>query len=246
MALKEEFEYEGVRLFRHRGWLPVVLLAAGLAVYLLTARSAAVSAVCWRCYEYVCLAVSLCGLSVRIFTVGYTPTGTSGRNTARQVAESLNTTGLYSVVRHPLYLGNFLMYLGIAMLTRSVWFMVVFVLVFWIYYERIMFAEEQFLRCKFGGEWLVWASVTPAFVPRLSGFVPPALPFSWKKVLKKEKNGVFALFLIFCLFDTAGAVALRVHDVNVLLAGMAAVSGMVYAVLKYVKKRTSLLDEEGR
>ena len=107
MALKEEFEYEGVRLFRHRGWLPVVLLAAGLAVYLLTARSAAVSAVCWRCYEYVCLAVSLCGLSVRIFTVGHTPTGTSGRNTARQVAESLNTTGIYSLVRHPLYLGNF-------------------------------------------------------------------------------------------------------------------------------------------
>ena len=32
---------------------------------------------------------------------------TSGRNTHDQVADSLNTSGIYSIVRHPLYVGNF-------------------------------------------------------------------------------------------------------------------------------------------
>ncbi|MGC9453013.1 MAG: methyltransferase family protein, partial [Oceanipulchritudo sp.] len=51
--------------------------------------------------------------------------GTSGRNTKQQVAYSLNTTGFYSVVRNPLYLGNFFMYLGIALFTHHWWLVLV-------------------------------------------------------------------------------------------------------------------------
>ena len=36
---------------------------------------------------------------------------TSGKNTAKQIAESLNTSGIYSVLRNPLYLANFLNWL---------------------------------------------------------------------------------------------------------------------------------------
>ncbi|MGB8874133.1 MAG: hypothetical protein WCC75_12145, partial [Desulfobaccales bacterium] len=45
---------------------------------------------------------------------GLPPRGTSGRNTQGQVAETLNTTGIYSLVRNPLYLGNFLIWLGLS------------------------------------------------------------------------------------------------------------------------------------
>ena len=152
----------------------------------------------WHLYEYLCLAVSLSGTLVRIYTVGHTPVGTSGRNTANQVADVLNTTGIYSTVRHPLYLGNFLMWLGIALLTCNVGFVAVFVLAYWLYYERIMYAEEQFLRRKFGDTYLRWAERTPAFIPCLKRFRPTDLPFSWKKVIKKEKNGVFALSVQNC------------------------------------------------
>ena len=63
---------------------------------------------------------------------------------------TLNTSGLYSVVRHPLYLGNYLMWLGVALFSRTWWAPVIVSLVFWLYYERIMFAEEEFLRRQFG------------------------------------------------------------------------------------------------
>ncbi|UKI18106.1 MAG: isoprenylcysteine carboxylmethyltransferase family protein [Bacteroidales bacterium] len=128
-------------------------------------------------YEILCFVVSLLGLAVRAFTVGYTPANTSGRNVAEQVADQLNTTGLYSVVRNPLYVGNFLMWLGIAMLTMNLWFIISFILLFWVYYERIIFAEEQFLTNKFGSVYTDWADKTPCFIPRLKGYVAPKLPF---------------------------------------------------------------------
>lgn len=36
---------------------------------------------------------------------------------------------------------------------------------FWLYYERIIFAEKVYLRRKFKDEYLQWATVAPVFVP---------------------------------------------------------------------------------
>ncbi len=58
-------------------------------------------------YEFMCFTVSLKGIMVRIMAIGYIPKGASGRNT-RQKADDLNTTGMYSVARNPLYSGNYL------------------------------------------------------------------------------------------------------------------------------------------
>lgn len=151
----------------------------------------------------------------------------------------LNTAGIYSTVRHPLYLGNFLMWLGIALLTCSVGFIAAFVFAYWIYYERIMYAEEQFLRRKFGNTYLRWAERTPAFIPSLKQFKPNGLPFSWKKVIKKEKNGVFALFLLFSLFDFIVAWQTGMSP-NIILLALTIISGISYLILKYIKKHTGL------
>jgi protein-S-isoprenylcysteine O-methyltransferase Ste14 len=48
--------------------------------------------------------LSLAGAIIRAFTIGTTARRHFGRNTDKQVAEQLNVTGIYSVVRHPLYL----------------------------------------------------------------------------------------------------------------------------------------------
>lgn len=246
MALQEEIEREGNWLFRYRSYLPMLLLIVGLVVFIVTTPHAGLFSYYWNDYEYVCLAVSLFGFMIRVSTVGHTPAGTSGRNTDKQIAEVLNTTGIYSVVRHPLYLGNFLMYLGIALLTINVAFIAIFILSYWLYYERIMFAEEQFLRGKFGTQYLEWAKKTPAFIPNFQNYKPFAIPFSWKKVLRKEKNGLFALLLIFCVFDGMGIWIGNKHMVNTPLFVIALMSGLSYIVLKCIKKRTTWLEESGR
>jgi protein-S-isoprenylcysteine O-methyltransferase Ste14 len=250
MALQEELESQGNYLFRYRGTLPILILAAGVGVFIeseLNSRDL-VTAYYKEVYKICCLLVSLSGLVVRIYTVGFSPENTSGRNTKHQLADSLNTTGIYSAIRHPLYLGNFLMWLGVGLLTQNVWFILVFILLYWVYYERIMFAEEQFLRKKFGDEYLVWSSKTPAIVPDFKDFVSPDYSFSWKKVLKKEKDGFFLVFFVMFLFDLLGSYLkdFSFHlEVNFWSLGLI-ISFFIYLLLKILKSYTSVLDETGR
>jgi len=247
MALQEELEKQGVWLFRYRGTLPLVILLVGALMYVITragAGSFVLSGSPFEVYfDLACLVISLVGLGVRIYTVGHTPPNTSGRNVKEQVAEKLNTTGIYSTVRHPLYLGNFLMWLGPALFTGHFWFVAVFCFFYWVYYERIMFAEEQFLRRKFQDRYTTWAESVPAFIPSLSRFMKPEVSFNWKKVIREEKNGLFATFLVFCLFNVSGELLKGGEDFNRLFLWGAAVTFVLYVVIKYTNKWTSLLDD---
>ena len=152
--------------------------------------------------ELIFLGVSLVGQLIRILTVGFTPKNTSGRNTVNgQIADELNVTGIYSLLRHPLYLGNFFMWLGPVLFLRSVSFTVVFGLLYWLYYERIMFAEEQFLRRKFGEIYDKWSETVSSFIPYSFNYISPKLPFSVKNVLKGEYNSFVNIFVIFTILD---------------------------------------------
>lgn len=201
----------------------------------------------WHSYTFICLLVGLLGLAIRVFTVGHTPANTSGRNTAQgQVADEVNKTGIYSMVRHPLYLGNYFMWLAIAMMTVNPLFVIAFSLAYWVYYKHIMVAEEQFLSRKFGAEYTDWANITPAFIPKLSAYTKPKYSFSWRKVAKKEKNGLLALCLLLLLMSL---VVTRTFQGFIapdwLMISLTIASAIAYVVLKVLKKK-HLLDEPGR
>ena len=216
MLFGERLKKQGGRTFRNRESRPLVVRA---------------------------LLVSLFGLAVRVRTAGHTPDRTSGRNTAEgQVADELNTTGIYSVMRNPLYVGNFFMWLGIALLTADWWFVVAFVLFYVLYYERIIYAEERFLLVRFGENYRRWAEAPPCVFPRWRNFRKPVRPFSLKKVLRQEKNGLLALLSIFSLLDCAGEWFEGEGPKYGWLLAAAGLSAIVYAVLKYLKYRTTRLD----
>ena len=246
MPLQEEFEVQGNFLFKYRSHFPNIILIAGILVFYLGIKTGLDPF--HGIYPYICLAVSALGLIVRIITVGYTPANTSGRNTANQVADTVNQLGIYSTVRHPLYVGNFLMYLGLAMLTHNIWFVIIYILVFYLYYERIMFAEEQFLRKKFGTQYTEWASKTPAFWPRFSQFKKADLYFSWRKILKKEKNGLAAMFALFYIFFLLRNYIINGKiDSNLSFWMVSTILSLVlYLILKYLKYNSNILNEEGR
>ncbi|TSA36835.1 MAG: DUF1295 domain-containing protein [Porphyromonadaceae bacterium] len=249
MALLEEFEKHGNFLFKYRGILPLIILLTGLGAFIQTEMNSTgfQDPDLKEIFRFFCLFVCFIGFGIRVYTVGHTPKNTSGRNTESQLADELNTTGIYSVVRHPLYLGNFFMWLGVALLTENVWFTGLFIFLYWVYYERIMFAEEQFLRKKFRTVYLEWAKATPAFIVSFKNWIPPKMPFSLKKVLKKEKNGFFAIFLVFFLFQCTGNL---INGINIIslnwLFYATIVSGVIYVFLKIIKNATNLLKEEDR
>jgi hypothetical protein len=184
---------------------------------------------------------------VRVATVGFVPKDTSQRNRARPQAEALNTTGFYSVVRHPLYLGNYLMWLGVALFPRVWWAPVIVSLVFWLYYERIMFAEEEYLRRRFGEAYSEWAAVTPAFLPRPQGWRPPAERFCPLTVLRREHSGLLALIASLTALEIvrehASTGRLALDPVWSVVLGATLVLCLTVRTLKH---RTRLLHVEGR
>lgn len=250
MALQEELKTQGDFLFKHRSFLPLIILVIGLSVFGYGKYNGQENLPSWLSgsYKYICLGIALLGLMIRIFTVGHTPKGTSGRNTKKgQRAYELNSTGIYSTVRHPLYLGNFFMWLGVAMLTENAWFIVAFILFYAFYYERIMYAEENFLRNKFGQEYLTWAEDIPAIIPSFKNYSKPKYPFSIKKVLKKEKNGFCAVFLLFWVFEVVGNY-IKTQEFELIKDYWfygAIISFVIYLILKVIKK-LRLLDEIDR
>lgn len=202
MTLLEELESSGHWLFRRRSYLPLLLsgiIFSGLGYFSYPAGSHLLD----ELWEIFCLLVSVSGVALRALTIGFAASRTSGRNTEGQVANSLNTTGMYSIVRNPLYLGNFLMVLGVVSFLRVWWITALYAALFALYYERIIFAEEMFLRQKFGQSYLSWAAKTPAFLPKFRCWQTPAAAFSWKKVLRREYHGVIGVVMSLFLLEVA-------------------------------------------
>ncbi len=240
--LTERLTKEGHWLFKHRGVLPLLLLIPGIWT-LIHFRSLGGSHATQEIWDWFCLGVSIVGLAVRVTTVGFVHSGTSGRNTQSQRAVELNTTGWYSIVRNPLYLGNYLIMLGIIMVPADLTLIVVTACLFWIYYERIIAAEESFLHAKFGEAYADWVHRTPVFFPRLSGWVTPSRCFSWRMALRREYSAVLLIGIAFFLLNVIqNAIAERRLRLDpqwtvVLLLGVA-----VFTVLRSLKKHTKLLN----
>lgn len=199
MLIKNELDKQGNWLFKRRGQLPILLLLFGILALSENKQQIFKGEVIY--WQAICFSISCIGLMLRCYIVGYTPENTSGRNTSKQIADVLNSNGMYSIVRHPLYLGNFIAWLGLALYINSWWLVLIFVLMFWIYYERIMYAEEMFLLNKFGETYSTWAATTPTFFPRFSNWKPNVHSFSFKKVLKQEYSGLMALIISFAVLD---------------------------------------------
>jgi lipid A Kdo2 1-phosphate O-methyltransferase len=253
MALIEELNQQGNFLFRWRSYIPGLVLAFSLAYLPNVAFFGGIYKLnlYWLAFAFT---VSFLGLAVRCFTIGYAPARTSGRNTKQQIADLVNQTGIYSLVRHPLYVGNFLMYLGPVLILRDVPFTLVYIMFFYLYYERIIFTEEFFLRGKFEKEYLAWADKTPAFIPKISGYIKPALDFSFKNILKREYPSLFGIIVVFTFFDLVQVYFQEpyLHIGNFfgiwktfhsLFFGFGAI---FYVVTRILVKTTKVLEVEGR
>lgn len=245
MLLKEKLESTGYVLFRWRGFLP--LFTVGLFL------------VAMRHFSYpqgkhsldmlwdgVCFAVSLFGLAIRVFTVGYVPKGTSGRTTSKPRASTLNTTGMYSIIRHPLYTGNFFTWLGVSICPHILFLVIVIILFLFLYYGLIILAEEKVLHEKFGKTFDEWAHRTPLLFPRFRNWKKTTLPFSLKTAIKREHSTFFAIIAAFTCLEIGGDLfylgRLQFDPVwvSIFLTGLCS-----YVILRTLKKR-GFLNVEGR
>jgi protein-S-isoprenylcysteine O-methyltransferase Ste14 len=251
--LKHLMIRQGHWLFRWRSYLPLLVLPLAVQSFLgsgwMTAQFGDVGEEIW---DFFCLSVALLGLAIRILTAGFVPRGTSGRNTGRQKADTLNTTGMYSLVRHPLYLGNFLVFMGFVLLLKSGLFALFAAVIYVVYYERIILAEEEFIAGRHGDAFKAWAGVTPVIAPNFRNWVTPALPFSWRSALTREFHTLFLIAVVFFISELLEGVVLEGSTIQAWVAhepqwlALAGASAVLYIVVRTVKKTTSWLDVAGR
>mgnify|MGYP000247341133 CR=1 FL=1 len=246
MAMIEEFDKTGNTFFKYRSYIPLAMYVLAVAVLALDAKNNFITPgnPMW---SYIALGVSVFGMIIRFLVIGFVPKSTSGRNTKEQVADTLNTEGIYKTVRHPLYVGNYFMWLGLILYVGNVWFILVATLLYWLYYERIMFAEEAFLRRKFGDTYLKWSEHVPVFVPHFWKFSSPNLDFSMRNILKREYAGFLATFVSFAFIDLTKSY-FQTQELNIShfwLHGTV-IALVVAGTLKGLKKFTRVLEVEGR
>ncbi|MFL5616918.1 MAG: methyltransferase family protein [Gemmatimonadaceae bacterium] len=143
----------GAVLFRHRGWLPVpFLLVPLLARGAMGPRN-------WL------LGFALIVLGEAIRLAGVAAAGTVTRRRSRTV-QRLVTYGIFAWMRNPLYVGNFLIWMGFTVISGVLWFIPVAVVLFAIEYTLIVRYEEGVLESIFGHEYLAYKSRTPRWFPR--------------------------------------------------------------------------------
>ncbi|HEV2644699.1 MAG TPA: isoprenylcysteine carboxylmethyltransferase family protein [Candidatus Elarobacter sp.] len=143
----------GAVLFRHRGWLPVLILGVPLVA------PGAMSARLW----VIGLVLVVVGEAWRLW--GVAAAGTTTRRRSRNVSR-LVTYGPFAWSRNPLYNGNFLIWMGFAVISGVFWFLPIAVLLFAVEYSLIVRFEEGVLESTFAEEYLDYKSQTPRWLPR--------------------------------------------------------------------------------
>ncbi|MDR0520612.1 MAG: isoprenylcysteine carboxylmethyltransferase family protein [Planctomycetaceae bacterium] len=248
MQMNQEMQKQGRWLFRWRSYLPLLFFVLFIPAFL-NYHHPLGSHTADLIWESVCLFIGLCGLAVRCLVIGYAPQRTSGRNTKEQIAETLNTKGMYSLVRNPLYLGNFLMWSAPVLFFHSCgwWLILIYVLAFVLYYERIIITEETFLFQKFGEDYARWASETPAFFPKRLRWQKPELPFSWKTVVRREYHGLFGLIAAMTAVELTGEICLhREFIIDPVWLVIFIFGTCFYLTVRFFAKCTNILHTEGR
>ena len=139
------------------------------------------------------LIVALAGQGLRAVTIGLEYIIRGGRN--RQVyAEKLVQGGIFAHCRNPLYVGNFLVILGLGIACNSRLFLAFGIPFFLFAYWAIIAAEENFLRSKFGDEFAAYCARVNRFVPNFSGLgsTLQSMQFNWRRLISAEYGSTYA------------------------------------------------------
>ena len=176
----------GAVLFRHRGWLPVPFLLVPLLAH------GVMEPMNW----IVGFVLIVLGEAIRLS--GVAAAGTVTRRRSRTV-QRLVTYGIFAWMRNPLYVGNFLIWMGFTVISGVLWFIPVAVLLFAIEYTLIVRYEEGVLESIFGEEYLRYKARTPRWFPRPPGTDEEG-EHHWSEAWRSEVSTFLQYAVITALF----------------------------------------------
>jgi len=191
------------------------------------------------------LLCTVSGEAFRMLVIGYAYIRRGGKN--KQVhANELVTRGFYAHTRNPMYVGNYLIVVGFALLFGSGWVVALIAPLFAWIYLAITTAEEAYLAEKFGTAYAEYTARVNRFIPDFRGLKVSLAEFEydWRRSLVKEYNtlcftlgialGLLAWKLVY-VYGYAG------HETVVrLLVGALVPLAVFYGTVRYLKKTRRL------
>jgi len=106
------------------------------------------------------------------------------KQTAGQTAVRLITTGVFSIMRNPLYFFSLVGVTGAALITGQILVMIALPLAFLALYLPLIGREQAFLSETFGEEYDAYRARVPALWPKLGGYTAPETVEMYPRFMK--------------------------------------------------------------
>jgi 4-amino-4-deoxy-L-arabinose transferase-like glycosyltransferase/protein-S-isoprenylcysteine O-methyltransferase Ste14 len=167
-------------------------------------------------WDLFCLGLALAGLSIRALEAGF-HAGETRQRSLPDVA-MLRSSGIYSVVRYPLYLANALILIAVALLFKSFLFVALVLVALTLYYRKLILARDSSLLASHGAAARLWISEIPAFFPRFSRWAGSSEEFSWMKVVRREAGSLALVGLVFFTMEALEGTIIEEHALEFWIA----------------------------
>lgn len=191
-------------------------------------------------------ATALAGQCFRLAVIGFAYIQRGGKD-GRIHADDLVIRGFYAHCRNPMYVGNFLIAVGMCMIYGSLWVFVLAVPFFAFVYLSIVTAEEEYLFKKFGRQYEEYTMRVNRFVPDFRGIRESLAEFrfNWKKSLRSDYGtitGLLSGMIILSLWRTYYFHGLEAKREEIFLLLLFIPLILFYSVVRYLKKSRRLVS----
>ncbi|MDP2927940.1 MAG: isoprenylcysteine carboxylmethyltransferase family protein [Candidatus Omnitrophota bacterium] len=190
--------------------------------------------------EALGFALILLGQIIRVSARGY-------KAEHSQDSQALIQGGPYQVVRNPMYLGIFLIGLGVVLAIFRWWAVVVFIIVFIIRYILLIYKEEKKLCAMFLQAYPEYCRKVPRIFPSLSSIINlDVIEYLPIKIIwfKKEIGSILTLLLLTLLVESWEDIAeegFRVYLQQSMWIFLTFALFIIFVIL--LSKRTNKKDE---
>ncbi|MFH1799561.1 MAG: isoprenylcysteine carboxylmethyltransferase family protein [Candidatus Omnitrophota bacterium] len=180
MAVRGWFKFKKIRLLLAWGSIPVLILCSNMND---------------RTFRWGIVLIVI-GELIRFWALGF----------VERKGEKLAASGPYAFVRNPLYVGNFFLGLGVAVIVWNWIILVLFLAGFLGIYTGTIRGEEKHLREMFGRPYEDYCKNVPSFFPRLMPYTAPEKDsFLWGRIIKHHEYitvaGIFLMLMMIHLYD---------------------------------------------
>ena len=179
------------RLFQYRSYTPIPFLI----IMVFFAKPTLIGLAAGALLVFLGEGIRLWGVAIA---------GSETRTTGPVGGTYLITTGPFSYVRNPLYLGNVLMYVGVGVMSNALfpWLPLAALVYFVFQYSMIVSLEEEYLMKSFRDEFTAYCNAVPRFVPTCRKYTAgkhEQPPLDWKSGLISERRTLQAIGILVVL-----------------------------------------------